>query len=243
MKKIKENRNREKKSVNLGLLITFILALAVVALGYVAMIKTEQNILTNYEKSAVCVVVSDIARHDKFTEDNINSYVVIKEIDKSIIPEGAITDLTELVGKSTRVELKVGTPITTTMLYEENELYASMEEPKELALSASDLIQGVSGIIRTGDYIDVYLLSKSQTTYSLSDEQMQTFNTNTGEPILKHVYVSGAFDAAGKIIPNSDKTTACQRFNIVLDKKDASAFYKGLLDGNIYIQKEISVED
>lgn len=243
MKKIKESKVREKKSLNVGLLVTFVFALIVVALGYVAMIKTEENVLRNYEKEDVCIVTKEIAANTELTETNIVEYVTTKTIDKSIVPEDAIKDVAALTGKSLRINVKPGTPLSDSMVYTVNEVYANMKAPKELSLSMSDLVQGVSGIVRTGDYIDIYILQKTPYSYSLSEAEMQQQINSSGEAILKHVYVSGAFNANGAIIPNFDRESSCQRINVVVEEEDTKLLYNKMLDGYVYIIKEVTTLD
>ena len=51
------------------------------------------------------------------------------------------------------------------------------------------------------------------------------------------VYVQQVFDISGKDIDAADRTTAAQRLNIYLDKKDIEAFYTGLAGGSLRVVK------
>lgn len=242
MKKAKEPKmKKEKKSTSLGFLITFVLVLVVVVLGYTAMIKIETNVLSNYEKEAICVVTNDIAKGTVITEDNVSKYIDNKEIDKSITPSDAVVDVATLYDRALKIDVKAGTPLTESMLYSVDNILATMKNPKELSLSLSDLVQGVSGIIRTGDYIDVYILEKANTSYSLSGATEQS--TYKPAPILSHVYVSGAFDSNGTEISNSDNVTACQRVNVIIEEESAQTIYSKILNGYVYAVKEVDETD
>lgn len=240
MKKVKEKKIKEKRHGSI-LPVAFLVAIIVAGVVYVSMLRMEVNILNDYEKVTVYTIASDIAKNTVITEDNTDMYFTTTEVEKSVLPADAIYNLEDIEGKAISFDATLGTILTRSMFYSINDIYSKYNNPKEIGLSMSDISQAVGGIIRTGDYVDVYILTK-QNTSSLSSAELDTYRPMKTAPIYSHVYVSKAFDSSGNVIENSDKTSVCQRINVIVGEDEVNTLYKSILDGSIYISKAVDNE-
>lgn len=259
MKRQKDTVVKEKKNIS-ALPIAFFVALVVGVLAYLAMLKIETNVLSGYERTKVYVSAQTIGEDMVLTQDNIPTYIVEKTIDTDNLPAGAVTDVTTLIGKALKYDVTDNSVLTDTMFYDVNKIYAQFTDPKEIGLNMSELSQAVSGIVRTGDYVDIYIFSdsnqsvvealrasnetqsgESQTTGRAGKDK--TEGTSVITPMYKNVYVSKAFDSAGAQIANEDTTTTCQRINIVVNAEDASRIYEAVRKGTIYISRTVKNSD
>lgn len=193
-----------------------IAALAASVAVFVCMIQMEKNILTQYEKGVIYTASSAIPRGQVITEENYRKYFEEKELDKSCIPASALNDPRQLWGLTAVFDIDPGVLLTEGMFETLEEIWSEMSEPVIVGLRVEEIYQAANGVLRAGDRIHIYFVGEQ------------------GEKsVWESVYVQQVFDASGKSIANTDRTTAAQRMNIYLDKKDVEAFYAGLAGGNL----------
>ena len=259
MKK-REKEVKEKNRNASALPIAFLIAIILAVLAYLAMLRVESNTLSNFTKSNIYVSTQLVGENTVLNEQNASQYFEQKAVDALAVPADAVTDISTLYGKAMRFDLGANTPVTMSMTYDVNKIYAQFEDPKEIGLSVSDISQAVTGVVRSGDYVDIYIYSNERSggISSLLEEDKEEDDTDSPKlttdtasrnkitatkPLYTNVYVSKAFDASGAIIPNDDKTTTCQRINIVLNTEDASKIYDAVQKGTVYISKKVYTSD
>lgn len=240
MKKVKEKKVKEKRHGSV-LPVAFLISIIVAGVVYVSLLRMEANILSDYEKVTIYTVASDIAKNTVITKENIGMYFTTTEVERTILPADVIYNLEDIERKAISFNATPGTILTQSMFYSINDIYGKYNNPKEIGLSMSDISQAVGGIIRTGDYVDIYILTK-QNTSSLSSAELDAYRPMKTTPIYSHVYVSKAFDSSGNVIENSDKTSVCQRINVIVGEDEVNTLYKSILDGSIYISKAVDNE-
>lgn len=199
-----------------------IIAALVASIGiFVVMLQTEKKILSEYEKEYVCAAVKEIPKGIVLTEENRGDYLIMKEVDKNIVPRTAFKEIGEIDKLAAKSDIEEGVLITTGMFDELNQVVSSMSQPVIAGFKAEDLYQVVGGVIRAGDRIHIY-----------------TVNEQTGAKLVwKSVYVEKVFDGAGNVIAPENHSSAAQRMNVFLDAKDVEYFYTELAKGTLRVVK------
>lgn len=231
---IKSNKKEKVKSENKSILpIAFLMALIVGLVLFFAMVHIEKEALTNYEKNALVVAAITIPEKTLITEDNIDQYFAIKEIDKNIYPENAIVEKETLIGLAPVYTITPGTAVTNNMFDNIDEKISAMSDPRSVGAGSTDLSQIVSGIIRPGDTIDIYVITNKDNgdNYYTSDEREDL--------LYSDVYVLDAFDSAGTPISNGDSTSVCERINFLMENNEINNYYNAITDSTVYYVKHI----
>ena len=85
-----------------------------------------------------------------------------------------------------------------------------------------DLFQLVSGVLRKGDLVNIYMV-----------------NGELGETYMlwENIMVYQAFDASGNTIPSEDTVTPAARVNLLLEEGYTEQFYKELNGGSLRLVK------
>ena len=210
-----KKRNREKRMdrgrlKTGGILAAFIAAVMV----FTVMVQTEKRILTQYEKGVVYTAARAIPRGTLITEENWKSYFREQELDKTCIPDAALTNAAQAEGLAAVYDIDCGTLLTDGMFEPVNLILEGMREPVIAGLKAEDIFQVAGGILRSGDRIHIYSVGEDGTVL-----------------VWPGIYVQQVFDAAGNSIGNEDRTTAAQRINVYLDREEIPEFYAALDKG------------
>ncbi len=213
---MKKERKASARLWTGSIIAAFIAALAV----FMVMLRMEHDLLNRYEKGAILVAAATIPKGHEIGEAELGKLFVQKELDKTVIPPGALTGPDELPGCVAVYTLEEGSILTKSMFCTKNELTEGMSEPVIAGLKADDIYQTVGGIIRAGDRIHIYNVSQGE-----------------AGPVWENVAVQKVFDGAGNEIEGSDHTTAAQRINIYLDRDSVKRFYTELSSGSLRIVK------
>ena len=193
-----------------------IAALVAAAAVFVCMVQMEKSILTQYEKDVIYTAATVIYKGQVITEDNYREYFVEKELDKSCIPPTALSTPEQLYGLTAVYDIEPGVLLTQGMFESLESIRSELDEPVIAGFKAEDIYQVAGGVLRAGDRIHIYYVRDQEAVLA-----------------WESVYIQQVFDISGKNIEASDKTTAAQRLNIYLDKKDIEAFYAGLVSGSL----------
>ncbi len=122
---------------------------------------------------------ADIKARSQITENMVR----IVEVPESVIPDGALTEVQGLSGRTARVAIMSGDILTERKIYRDirSAGFTGIIPPECRAMSiAVNDVTGVSGFMKPGDYVDVMLVA----------ERMD--NTRiTGEVILQNVLLLG----------------------------------------------------
>ena len=223
----KEEKIRNNKKENVGLrVVKFWAGAAIVAFlaasaVYIVLLQTEKKMMEGYEKGEVYLALQEIPAGEMLTEENLPKYLTLTSMDSRLIPETALSDPAEAINLIAVGEIEKGVVLTKGMFEKVSEITKGMNEPVVAGFRAEDLYQVAGGILRAGDRIHIYG----------SEEEIGTFL------IWENVYVQQVFDSGGVAIESGDHTTAAQRINIFLDRKDVESFYTRLEQGSLRVVK------
>ncbi|MDR0949431.1 MAG: hypothetical protein LBM69_07965 [Lachnospiraceae bacterium] len=218
-----EKERKEKKSILPGaVVVAFIAAMLV----YFMLISIEKDALSAYEKEMIYVAATDIESGVYLTDSNWMSYFEQKEIDKNMIPPQAIQNEAAFYDKYIESQIDKGAIMTHSMITSLEKITANITNPVVAAIKADDLAQLCNGILRSGDQIHIFSVTKDK----------------VAEFMWQNVYVWQVFDAAGTMILPGDSITAASRINVLLDESTIEHFYSELAAGTIRIVK-VATED
>lgn len=214
---------KEKKQPGgTGIWTGSILAAFLVAIGiFVVLLQTEKKVLGAYEKAGIYVALQEIPKGMLLTPDNYEDYIVLKELDKTCIPETALKFPEQIDGLIAGERIEAGVLLTTGMFERQQELTAHMQEPVIAGFKAEDLYQVVGGVLRAGDRIHIYMVTE----------------TGQAHLVWENVYVQQVFDSGGSAIQAGNTSTAAQRMNVFLDAADVDRFYTELAQGTLRVVK------
>lgn len=230
-------KDKKERSILPGVIIVSLLVAVIV---YAVMLNAEKTALSEYEKGTVYVTTKPVPKGTMITAD----YITQKEVDKSLIPSGAVSrpeDLTDLISV---YEVDQGSIITAGMLISVNDITKDMEQPVVAGFKADDLYQVVGGVLRSGDRINIYQVdenaNKGDTSQSLANTDAEgnwTETYSTASLVWGNVFVQEVFDSAGTVISTADTTTPAQRINIYMDNDNVAVFYAALAQGSLRVVK------
>ncbi len=197
-------------------------ALLAAVIVFCIMLNVEKNAMAAYEKGKILVTARDIAEGVVLTPENAAQYLEEKEMDKSLIPQAAVTDESQIYQQMTVHKLDRGVVITEAMLQDLDQMLQDMEEPVIAGFKADDLYQVVSGTLRSGDRIHIYTVDMdTQSTYL----------------VWENIFIREVFDGSGVMIDAGDSVTAAQRINILMEKENVEQFYSELAAGSLRVVK------
>lgn len=199
-----------------GVLAALVASLAV----YGILIRLEKNILTQYEKGLVYTAAVEIPKGQMITEQDLGAYFQERKLDKSCIPEKALTSPEQITGLVAAFDIGKGVLLDQGMFETREEILDGMACPVIAGFKAEDICQVAGGVLRAGDWVNIY---------SVQEEGALL--------VWPRVFVQQVFDAAGTVIANGDRTTAAQRVNVYLDESEAADFYARLAKGSLRVVK------
>lgn len=223
MKKAKKNVsvNTKTKTIIVAGILSIILAVG----SFFFLTMVEKVILNGATQSYVYV-----------TKDEIKSGTILKESDfekivvsDQIVPTNAISDSKQAEGCYAEIDLGKGEILTTPKLKKVEDV---IDGDKMVGISCDNLSTAVNGIIRTSDYIDIYVFSDDGTVNADGSGIAES-----SKPAFANIYVLSAFDENGKIITNADDTSIAKNFNVVINEADADKLVNALSNNKIYITK------
>lgn len=209
-------KDKKERSILPGVIIVSLLVAVIV---YVVMLNAEKTALSDYEKGTVYVTTKPVPKGTLITAD----YITQKEVDKSLIPSGAVSNPEDLTDLISVYAVDQGSIITTGMFTAVNDITKDMTQPVVAGFKADDLYQVVGGVLRSGDRINIY--------------QVTDDNWTDASLVWGNVFVQEVFDSAGAVISTSDSTTPAQRVNIYMDNDNVAAFYAALAQGSLRVVK------
>lgn len=221
----KQERNRRNniRRITVSGLVALIL--------FIALTIIQSSILNQEEKKVVIQVISDISSGTKITDENFNSYFGTREVAISLIPEDYITDREVIINKFVNRNYKAKDIITTDGITDTEELYTkNIVKPTEISFATDSLSTAVAGILREGDYINIYGIRRQDDSDLLEVDETFTF---------KHVYVVKAFDGSGNRIlnDNTDEVVQATMFSLILDEDDVELFNEMVSNCTIRLAK------
>ena len=230
-------KDKKERSILPGVIIVSLLVAVIV---YAVMLNAEKTALSDYEKGTVYVTTKPVPKGTMITAD----YITQKEVDKSLIPSGAVSNPEDLTDLISVYAVDQGSIITTGMFTAVNDITKDMTQPVVAGFKADDLYQVVGGVLRSGDRINIYQVNenanKGDTSQSLANTDAEgnwTETYSTASLVWGNVFVQEVFDSAGTVISTADTTTPAQRINIYMDNDNVAVFYAALAQGSLRVVK------
>lgn len=212
-------KEKDKKHILPGvILVAFIASCAT----FFILLNIEKNALKVYEKMSVWVAKSELAKGLEINERSISECFEQVEIEKSKVPAKMISSPEELIGKRTELMISQGSVLTEAMFSNEEEYREGIYNPVIAGCKGDDLFQLVSGILRKGDLVHIYMVN---------DELGETYM------LWENIMVYQAFDVSGNVIASEDTLTPAARVNLLLEEGYAEQFYNELNKGSLRLVK------
>lgn len=216
-KKVRAEKQKTDSRIKTGGIIAALLSAVAV---FAVMVQMEKNILTQYEKKDIYTAAAVIPRGEIVTEDNYTKFFVLRQLDSSCVPDTAINSPDQIKGLVAKTDIEQGVLLTAGMFEPVDEILETMEQPVIAGFKAEDLYQVVSGVLRSGDRVNIYSVKGEGVTLVWQD-----------------IFVQQVFDASGAAIAGGDRVTAAQRINVYLDQADVERFYGELASGSLRVVK------
>ena len=201
--------------------VIFISFLAAIITFFI-MLQVEKNTLSDYEKVSVWCAAAEIPKGKEITEADLGACFVQVEVDKKNVPDKLVVSSEMLIGKQASIVIPKGSLLTTSMFTDADSYVSALSQPVLAGCKADDLFQMVSGVLRKGDRVHVYVVN---------EELEQTYL------LWENVLVYQVFDSAGNVIPSEDITTPAARINLLMEKNRAEQFYNELQTGSLRFVK------
>ena len=212
-------KEKEKKNIIPGvILVAFLASIAT----FFLLLNMEKNALEDYEKVMVWTAKCELAKGFEINAKSISECFEQVEINKDRVPGRVIENPEMLIGKRTELILSQGTILTESMFSDEENFRKGIYYPIIAGCKGDDLFQLVSGVLRKGDLVHIYMVN---------DELGETYM------LWDNIMVYQAFDASGNVIASEDTVTPAARVNLLLEEGYTEQFYKELNAGSLRLVK------
>ncbi len=212
-------KEKEKKNIIPGvILVAFLASIAT----FFLLLNMEKNALEDYEKVMVWTAKCELAKGLEINAKSISECFEQVEINKDRVPGRVIENPEMLIGKRTELILSQGTILTESMFSDEENFRKGIYNPIIAGCKGDDLFQLVSGVLRKGDLVHIYMVN---------DELGETYM------LWDNIMVYQAFDASGNVIASEDTVTPAARVNLLLEEGYTEQFYKELNAGSLRLVK------
>lgn len=203
-------------------LTRLILAFAVSILVFIGVVCLESYALEDKSTMTVVVASKDIPANTIITSENVNSYFTTKQVNSTLSFNGCSTDINTMTGQ-TLVDISSGEIASTAML---NKDYypEAIPNPVEISIKASDLSQAVSGILRTGDKINISIVTETE-------EGIENVT------VLEDTYVTSVYDSSCLLISATDTESNAAYINIIIPETEEKMVNEALYSGSLRISK------
>lgn len=216
---------KKKKAANVRKYIYAVLATILV---YTILIVIEKSATKEDKPVNVYVAKEDISENVFITKENVDKYLEIQERPAYTLVSDYITDLSAVETLKTARVIKKNQVITQDCFAEPSDYPAikGIENPMEVSLNSASLSSVVGGVIRAGDYINVWAVKNTNLNGIREQEIIQ---------ICDHAYVTRGFTATGEEVEAGNEDKATTVVNIVIPKEKEAEFVAAVEDGNIRI--------
>ena len=230
MKKITKQNNNEKK-LN-SFIVAGIIALIVAILCYMVLLICEDRVINKYDRTTVYLAKTDIAKGTQVSEKDFKQ----KSIDTQIVPTDAIDDISQISGTYVVNDIAKNSVVYAKQF---EKVADAIDGTREVGVDTANLSASVNGVLRTSDFVDIYVFTdeEAQAVSGATMDQTEVVSNIVSEksPTYSRVYVNSVFDDSGNIIKNDDDSSIAERFNIILDEDKADVLVSALQTGTVYI--------
>lgn len=225
--KEKKEKKKEEKSEKAFQAKTFLYCFAATFILYAVMLVLEKAVIEADARIDVYVAAAELEEDVTITPENAGEYFVKESRSIAALPEGYITDITAIMGKISAREYIPKEIVTVNGFRDISEVLTDIVNPVEVSLNANVLSQVVGGVLRAGDYINIWSVKETGTGGEKEIEAVQ---------ICKSAYVSRAFTASGEQVDRSDADEqATTVINIIIPAASEEDFNTALASGSIRV--------
>ncbi len=235
----------EKKSPLPGIIL---MALLTGALIFVAMIYIERKATEGVETVSVYRAKSAVEKGTRIDEGNFAVYFEIAQVDVSLEPENKLSGIEDIQEMYAVTDISKGSIVTTSMFLESDVITQQFEDPVLIGFTVADTVDSVNGVIRDGDYVDIYLkvpyqIKKEFQIPNAEDPKQEKrvsfdYEGYAEELIWENVFIQEAFD--GDLATEQGETKIhSSQYNIYLPRSEAKAFLEAASSGSIILTKRI----
>lgn len=147
-------------------------------------------------------VTTALPRNATVTGKNLQ----LDRVDSDAVPEHAITDVKEVIGKKTNVDLPAGMMLTRELVDVEGLQPNASEGYFPIPKSA---IYAVNGSLRAKDEVDIYLMQAPSSQSSGKEPAAGT--EPSGRPLLEQVKIVSVRSDAGNMVMDTDRGDTNER--------------------------------
>ena len=141
-------------------LIFVVIAAVVTVMCLFGLTKARALLDEKIEYEPVVVAKTTIPERFQITKDNRDTYLEMKDMDKTTIPEKAIKDPDLLINMTAIVELGQGEVITSKDIEDSSTFSDTLTNPIELSINIGAIENTVAGKIRQGDLVNISLFTQ-----------------------------------------------------------------------------------
>lgn len=214
---------KEKGGVSAKVILCSVIVAAVL---YALLIFVEKSIVDSEATKQVYVSVKEVPKDILVTDENMSEYFALKERPLSAVPDNAVSDGKELMGKYTDRVIDKNEILTGKSFSSLDERTRGIEHPIEVSLNASSLSQMVGGVIRAGDYINIWAVKNS----NINGESV-----TESKNICTHAYVTRTFTSSGEEAAGDDKDKATLVINIIIPAEQEEEFSRAIVEGTVRV--------
>lgn len=185
-----------------------------------ALVFAANSIINESKHVEVCRAKINIPDGTKISQDNINDYIEKVSISESLLPEGYVSDPSNIVDSFVSRDYMTREVITLNDVNTEESMTEHIENPIEISVAVTSIDAAVGGILREGDYINIYSVAT-------------TLNESEVNEIAKNAYVTKALDSNGTELLRSDTQSNATVINLIIPMEAELRFNKELLAGTV----------
>lgn len=207
----KEKRDRLKRiggSIIVGLVVWGALLLA------------ANSIINESKHVEVCIAKTDIPNGTKITIQNAPEFIETVSIAENQLPNGYIDSIDKLDNVFVGRDYLAREIITSSTLSSEESMTKHIVNPIEVSVAVSSIDAAVGGILREGDYINIYSVNSSAVNSEVN-------------LITKNAYITKALDSNGMEVKRGDTQLKATVINLIIPMDIEERFNKELLAGTV----------
>lgn len=156
------------------------------------------------------------------------SFFTAKEIPVSLIPKEAVSELKNLSGLFTRCSISENQILTANLFTDKEAKGKEFENPVEVSVGTSSIVDMVGGVLRAGDLVNV------STVWTNNYGETVTF------PVIEKAYVTRTFTGNGVLVESQDTTQPVTVINLLLEASEEAAFHSALEKGMLRISRVVN---
>lgn len=192
-------------------------------IAFICLLMVVKKANGNYDNTKILVAIKDVAPNTEITEENVDEYFTKASADIRFARKNTIKDKKDIIGKYNTELIRESENINTEIFSDTEDINAQYDSPVEGSFSVSSFSDAVSGRIRKGDFVDVYVI----------DSATKVTTKASNQPI----YISNVYDENGALIENSDNKTNAMSFNFLMEKHEEQEFYGAIAGNSVIVTK------